>query len=216
MQYSLRAAGPGESAVNRGPRQRRELDSVDGRVRRGAQNRGRILDAVYELVGEGELQPTAEQVARRAGVGERTVFRHFEDMDTLHAELSARLGREIQPILDEPPVTGGRDQRVRGLVAKRARLFESILPYHRSAVVQRPGSAFLQRAHAENVRALREDMIRALGPEVGGEEGPLLDALELVASIEAWDRLRHEQRLGRDRAARALETSLLALLEASR
>jgi AcrR family transcriptional regulator len=182
--------------------QRPKLESIDGRVRRGAQNRGRILDAVYELVGEGELQPTAEQVARRAGVGERTVFRHFEDMDTLHSELNSRLRREIQPILDETPITGTRDERVRGLVAKRVRLFESILPYHRSAVVQRPHSAFLQRLHADNVRALREDMVRALRPDLDADDGSLLDALELVASIEAWDRLRSEQRLGRDRAAR--------------
>lgn len=206
--------------MGRGPRQRRQpdlaFDSVDGRVRRGAQNRGRILDAVYELVGEGELQPTAEQVARRAGVGERTVFRHFEDMDTLHAELNARLRREIQPILDEPPTTGSLEARVHGLVARRTRLFESILPYHRSAVVQRPRSAFLQRAHAENVRALREDLVRALAPELADDEGPLLDALDLVASLEAWDRLRHEQRLGRDRAGRAMETALLALLAAPR
>lgn len=213
MQYSLAACPGPELLMNRGPRQRKEMESVDGRVRRGAQNRGRILDAVYALVGEGELQPTAEQVARRAGVGERTVFRHFEDMDTLHAELNARLRNEIQPILDEPPVVGSRGERVRGLVAKRSRLYESILPYHRSAVVQRPDSAYLQRAHAENVRALREDMVRALGPELPEGDGPLLDALELVASIEAWDRLRLEQRLGRDRAGRAMETALLALLE---
>ncbi|MGH0030416.1 MAG: TetR/AcrR family transcriptional regulator [Myxococcota bacterium] len=187
---------------------------MDGRVRRGAQNRGRILDALYALVGEGELQPTAEQVARRAGVGERTVFRHFEDMETLHAELSSRLRREIQPILEEPPTTGSRQDRVRGFVARRARLFESILPYHRSASVQRHHSSFLQRAHAENVRALREDMTRALAPELAGDDGTRLDALELVASIEAWDRLRSEQRLGRDRAARVMETALLALLAA--
>ncbi len=76
------------------------IESADGRVRRGAQNRDRILDALYALIGEGELQPTAEQVARRAGVGERTVFRHFEDMETLHAELSGRLRREVAPLLE--------------------------------------------------------------------------------------------------------------------
>ena len=198
--------------MSRGQRQPEETDNLDGRVRRGAQNRGRILDALYALVGEGELQPTAEQVARRAGVGERTVFRHFEDMDTLHSELSSRLRRQIQPILDEPPVRGSLEERVRGFVARRTRLFESILPYHRSALLQRPNSPFLQRAHAENVRALREDLTRALAPELDGDDGPQADALELVASIEAWDRLRGEQRLGRDRAARVLETAVLVLL----
>ncbi len=199
-------------AVPRPTRESSLAESLDGRVRRGAQNRGRILDALYALVGEGELQPTAEQVARRAGVGERTVFRHFEDMETLHAELNDRLRREIRPLLERPSSEGSCDLRVRELVARRARLFESIAPFHRSAALQRPHSGFLQRAHAETCRELREDLARTFAPELAGDDGQLLDALDLVASMEAWDRLRGEQRLGRDRAARVVESTLFALL----
>jgi AcrR family transcriptional regulator len=205
-----------------GPQRRRRQDAreaqedrdepADGRVRRGAENRGRILDAVYELVREGHLLPTAEQVAQRAGVGERTVFRHFEDMETLHAELNARLRREVQPILDEPPIAGDRGERVRALVSRRARLFESIAPFHRSGALQRHRSAFLRRAHAETCRMLREDLARAFAAELAGDADWLLDALDEVASMEAWDRLRSEQKLGRERAARVLEGALAALL----
>lgn len=191
-------------------------ESLDGRVRRGAQNRGRILDALYALVGEGELQPTAEQVARRAGVGERTVFRHFEDMETLHAELNDRLRREIRPLLEKPRTDGSCDERIRELVARRARLFESIAPFHRSAALQRPHSGFLQQTHAETCRSLREDLARTFAPELSGDDGHRLDALDLVASMEAWDRLRSEQRLGRERAARVLEGALHALLSDAR
>jgi AcrR family transcriptional regulator len=51
-------------------------------VQRGARNRAAIVAALLELVGEGELEPTAEQVAERACVGTRTVFRHFADMES--------------------------------------------------------------------------------------------------------------------------------------
>ena len=54
---------------------------ADGRVLRGARTRERIVDAVFELVSEGTVRPTAEEVASRAGVGIRTVFRHFDDME---------------------------------------------------------------------------------------------------------------------------------------
>ncbi len=188
------------------------IESADGRVRRGAQNRGRILDALYELVREGDLQPTAEQVARRAGVGERTVFRHFEDMETLHAELSERLAHEVRPLLQGPPISGSREQRVGELVARRSRLFESIAPFHRSAALHRPHSSFLQRAHAENCRLLREDVTRAFAPELDGDDGRMLEALDLLLSLETFDRLRCEQRLGRERAVRVLEAALLATL----
>ena len=192
------------------------IESADGRVRRGAQNRDRILDALYDLIGEGELQPTAEQVARRAGVGERTVFRHFEDMETLHAELSGRLRREVAPLLEERRPEGSLRERVSALVARRVRLFESIAPYHRSAVLQRPRSKFLQRAHAETCRTLREDLNRTLAQELEDDEGEKLEALDVIGSMEAWDRLRCEQRLGRERAARVMEVALLALLGVDR
>ena len=44
---------------------------------------------------------------------------------------------------------------------------------------------------------------------------PLLDALDLVASFEAWDRLRNSQGLGRARAVRVVQQSLLAIFSAS-
>jgi AcrR family transcriptional regulator len=200
--------------VARNGRAGEAIESADGRVRRGAQNRDRILDALYALIGEGELQPTAEQVARRAGVGERTVFRHFEDMETLHAELSGRLRREVAPLLEGRRPEGSLRERVAALVVRRVRLLESIAPYHRSAVLQRPRSKFLQRAHAETCRTLREDLTRTLAPELEGDLGEMLEALDLVGSMEAWDRLRSEQRLGRERAARVMEVALLALLRA--
>lgn len=40
-------------------------------------NRGRILDAAEEVFGQGGESASTEEVARRAGVGIGTVFRHF-------------------------------------------------------------------------------------------------------------------------------------------
>ena len=51
-----------------------EVPSSDGRLRRGERSREAIVAALFELVGEGVLQPTAQQVAERAGVGIRSVF----------------------------------------------------------------------------------------------------------------------------------------------
>ena len=55
----------------------------DGRRRRGQDNRARIVAAMLEIIHGGELSPGAEQVAQRADVALRTVFRHFSDMDSL-------------------------------------------------------------------------------------------------------------------------------------
>ncbi len=60
----------------------------DGRRRRGLDNRGRIIAAMLEIIRRGETA-SAEQVAAQADVGLRTVFRHFQDMDSLYRESKA-------------------------------------------------------------------------------------------------------------------------------
>jgi TetR/AcrR family transcriptional regulator of autoinduction and epiphytic fitness len=57
--------------------------TTDGRVLRGERNREAIVEALLELYQEGDPQPPARAIAERAGVSLRTVFQHFNDMDTL-------------------------------------------------------------------------------------------------------------------------------------
>ena len=61
------------------------------------------------------------------------------------------------------------------------------------------------------MRRLRADLLRAL-PELRRARDDVVDALDVALSFETWDRLRVDQRLGRERAAAALERTVLALL----
>ena len=90
--------------------------ALDGRERRSARSREAIVQALFGLIGSGVLRPTAQQVAERAGVGIRSVFRHFADMESLFAEMNARLQAEALPILRSETVAGGVDRRARALV----------------------------------------------------------------------------------------------------
>ena len=123
----------------------RPSEASDGRVRRGERSRDAIVQALFELVGAGALAPTAQQVAERAGVGLRSVFRHFRDMESLFAEVDARLLREVKPFASEPPVSGPLARRVVELAARRAQLFERIAPYKRAGNAQRAASRVLAR-----------------------------------------------------------------------
>ena len=183
----------------------------DGRVQRSVRSRERILDALTELVSEGVLQPTAQQVAARASVSLRTVFRHFDDMEGLYREMQGRLDQMLRPLIDRPVLEGSLEVRVRDLVQRRSALFEKGAPFLRADVMVRWRSLFLSQAHAEMVRGLRLDLLRSL-PEVADLPSERCDALELVTSFEAYDRLRTDQRLGRDRAQTVMTETLLALL----
>jgi AcrR family transcriptional regulator len=188
-----------------------EAAATDGRALRSERSRQAIVHALFGLVGEGILRPTAQQVAERAGVGIRTVFRHFSDMDTLFAEVNARLREEIRPLVRDATRTGPIEDRARQLVAQRASLFERIAPYKRSADAQRWSSSFLVEEHRNFVRELRADLLRRL-PELESAGTDVASAIELATSFRAWDRLRVEQRLGARRAAETVETMVLALL----
>ena len=50
----------------------------DGRRLRSDRSRRLIIESMLHLIHEGNLQPTAQQVADHAKVGIRSVFRHFE------------------------------------------------------------------------------------------------------------------------------------------
>ncbi|MCP5058133.1 MAG: TetR/AcrR family transcriptional regulator [bacterium] len=188
-----------------------EATSSDGRARRSERSRQAIVQALMALIGEGSPRPTAQQVAERAGVGIRTVFRHFSDMETLYAEMDARLRAELRPLLRGGQPEGGLEARIAALVTRRADLFERFSPYHRSAALHRWRSDYLRGRHATYVRELRTNLLRWL-PEFEQGDAELIDAAELATSSEAWDRLRSEQRLSRNRASAVIEKALRRLL----
>jgi len=185
--------------------------TADGRVRRSERSRAAMVQALYDLVGEGILQPTAQQVAERARVGIRTVFRHFSDMDSLLAEIDGRVRAKALPLFQEERGRGSRAERASALVQQRIRLFEQIAPYKRSGNLQRWRSAFVARQQMAHVRELRADLLAWL-PELRSAAAEDIEALDVALSFEVWDRLRTDQRLGRERARAALERIVTALV----
>jgi AcrR family transcriptional regulator len=170
-----------------------------------------MVRAFFDLVGEGVLRPTAQQVAERAGVGIRTVFRHFSEMDSLFAEVDALLREQIGPYLVDRPSGGTVAERAVAIVHSRSAAFERFAPYLRATRLYRSRSDFLSRSFATFVRRQRAALLEAL-PELAAAPQPLVDALELATSFESWDRLRTDQRLGAARTRAALEETVLALV----
>ena len=186
----------------------------DGRTLRAERSRSAIVEAMLGWVGEGVLEPTAQQVADRAQVGIRSVFRHFADMDALYAELGALVREKAQPLVNAVPPQGPIRSRLREIVRRRAALFEHIAPYRRSADRRVASSPFLARGHRRVARELRA-ALRAAIPELASASSDREEALDLVLSFEAWDRLRSQQRLSADQTVTVLECLALAAWQGS-
>src|SRR5437879_1144262 len=110
-------------------------ETIDGRVRRGAENRSALVEALVSLYEDGELTPTAGQIAQRAGVAVRSVYGHFGDVETLAAEVSERQWQVYGRLMDSEPVGGALAARVEELVARRSELFEAVAPVRRAAML---------------------------------------------------------------------------------
>jgi len=183
----------------------------DGRHRRGEDSRARIVAAMLEIVQGGDVSPGAEQVAARADVGLRTVFRHFKDMDSLYREMSVVIEREMRALVERPFAAQDWRERLVELIGRRATVFEKIGPFKRAANVARHRSKFLEADNGRLVTALREILVAQLPPEAAGDAAKL-EILDLLLSFESWSRLRREQGLSVARARETLEAAIRRLV----
>jgi len=185
----------------------------DGRRLRSEVSRRRIVEAMRELIREGAVAPRAEEVAARADVGLRSVFRHFDDMESLYREIAEAMLVEVTPMLNLPQPAGTTAEIVAEMIDRRIKLFERIMPFRTAADVHLHRSPFLLEDRLRMNEMLRKAMRSALPAEFR-KDRTLLDALEAVFSFEFWRRLRWDQQLSPAQARRTVELAVSSLLDA--
>lgn len=183
---------------------------TDGRRRRSAASRDRIVAAIMALVEGGAITPSAEDVAARAEVGLRSVFRHFKDMESLHAQMSLELARRYAPAL-LPFKSADWHARLRESIERRVAIFERLLPFKRAADAHRHGSATIQAMHAQTVQLMRLRLHLLLPPQLAGD-AIALETLDLLLSIDTWARLRFDQGLDAAMARAVIERQVERLV----
>ena len=172
---------------------------VDGRRERGRSSHKRIVEAMMELIVGGDLAPSAARVAEEAGIGLRTVFRHFDDMDALYAEITATITEQVMPIVSAPYPDQDWRANVRDLVRRRVRVFETTLPFRLAANIKRYQSPFLMGQYGKVVMLERELLLRLL-PGAVLTDRINVEALCAALSFQNWRVLRHDQGLSGEEA----------------
>jgi len=169
---------------------------TDGRRLRSERSRQAIIRAFSDLVDEGTLVPTAQQVSDKAGVGIRTVFRHISDMESLFNEADAQARADYESLFIGGDRRGTLPERIKHAVERRSHGFESISNTILSALGQRWKYGSLRQNYARYQRGLRRDLEDWL-PEIKSLPKSQLEAVHAVASYEMWNRLRDHQGLGK-------------------
>lgn len=188
---------------------------VDGRTARGERTRRAIVDALLELIAEGDLRASPERIVERAGVSLRTLWTNFKDLEGLYGAANARLielmDERFRPVPPELPLA----ERVRRFCEQRGRMLEIVAPAARAAALRLPYSAQLQRnraTHNARVRREVEEVFAAELDAAGREREELLRALLVNTTWPAWSMLRDDLGLGVDEATAVMTRTVLALV----
>jgi AcrR family transcriptional regulator len=180
------------------------------RERQAQQTRDSILDALGELLAEKAAdEVTTKELAGAAGVSERTVYRHFPDRTSLVEGLADRFVTSA----GRPPVVPERLADVGPLVVE---LFRALEEHHVEAQAEallnsdprRYASA--TRRHTQQFRALVEDGFPELD---AGRQQALASIVRVLASPQAWLRLRAEFGIAGDDSGSIVAWAIEALID---
>jgi len=193
-----------------------QLAPLDGRLARSARTRHAVVDALLDLLGEGDLRPTAARIAERAGVSLRLVFHHFDDLEAIYSELADRQAERVKPLTKPIDVALPFARRIELFSTQRGRVLETLSPVRRSAVLMEPFRPALAKRlkHARDL--MRAAAIAAFQPELAkiaaDERRTKIAALDVMTSWTAWEQMRRHQGLSETEAREVMATSFRALL----
>ncbi len=184
---------------------------VDGRTTRGQANKKLIVKALLALIREGHVAPTAEMVSERAGVGLRTVFRHFKAMETLYREITTEVDEIMAPVLATSLQGDSWQEKLMHAIERRADMFEQLAPIQAANLIHLHESEFLRDRQEKSV-ALQRMLLQAFLPEHVMRDQSMFETLDLLLSIESWLRLRREQKLSVEQAKTVLRDAITHLI----
>ncbi len=184
----------------------------DGRKQRSERSKLAIVDAMLDIIMGGKMEPSAAEIAERAGVSARTVFRHFEEMDSLYTEMTERMKAQIMPIIQQPFTGDGWQAQLDQLLARRAMIYEKIMPLKIAASIRRFSSDYLMLNYQRFLHLERTGLENVL-PDPVRKNATMLSAIEMCAGFQTWRRLRQDQNLSVEQASDVVKLTIAKLLD---
>lgn len=191
----------------------------DGRTARRERNREAVVTALLGLYRDGVISPSADEIAARAGVSARSLFRYFADVGDLASEAVGRQIEHIAPLLvpDIDP-EASLDERIDAFAASRVRLLAAMGEVGRVARFRASQQPVVAKGLDRVRRLLRDQIADILGPALADhpddERQALLAAADVLCSWEAHDLMRNVQGLSASATTTAMASALRRLADA--
>ncbi|UQU65689.1 TetR/AcrR family transcriptional regulator [Couchioplanes caeruleus] len=184
---------------------------IDGRTARSERTRSAIVEAHVALIREGDLRPTADRIAKQAGVSLRALWSHFADMEALFAASGQLILEQRDETYDPVPTDLPLDRRIEAYCHQRARMLEQIAPIAKASSLKEPFSPALQSYRRVHIQRVRDELCTLFAREIGDDEA-LLNALTAAGMWPTWGTLRDAMGLDVDAARQVLTRTVTALL----
>lgn len=166
-------------------------EHVDGRTLRRTRNRTAVIAALLDIIREGNLRPSASEIADRAGVSHRSIFRYFDDLDDLRRTAIDHAFEQARPMADIPDIgSGSLDERTASLVDARLALFESVDGTMQLARMRAPSMPSIDEDIAEIAvlfkAQIAEHFARELAPAGENDRDLLVDGILVLTSYDSF------------------------------
>ena len=212
---STPAAAPATPAAAAAP----SPGDVDGRRLRRDRNRDAVVHALLALYREGNLDPSADEIATRSGVSARSVFRYFDDVEDL---ANAAITHQLMDVAHLLPLTCPPDrplaERIAAVAQQRAALYEAIFPVALVSRLRAPFSRAVAARLAQNRAEMRAQVANLFRAELAalpdGAAARRLAAADTLASYETWSLWRTDQGLSAADAEATMADALTCLFTA--
>jgi len=167
---------------------------TDGRKRRTNDSRQKIIDAFLLLVKEGNQTPSAEEIAKTANVGLRTVFRRFNEMELLYRELIIEVQAKYLPLFLKPFTTTHWRDQLNEMVDRKAQAYEVLMPYRIAAKVLMHQSPFIKQ-NIERWTLTQSKFLESVLPFNKSDDLLLFKTIEVALDFDTWIQLRTTQKM---------------------
>jgi TetR/AcrR family transcriptional regulator, regulator of autoinduction and epiphytic fitness len=188
----------------------------DGRAARSYRARLALADALLALLNEGIEQPTAVQIAERAGVSLRLVFHHFDDLEAIYASAGDLQIERVRALVKPVDPLLPFDERIAAFVRNRARVLDYVSPVRRACVRMETTSPEISRRMRMAHDLAREQAFEAFAHELASvpadQSAEVSAALDGITSWEMWEFLRRRVELPVKQSSKIVERMIRALL----
>jgi TetR/AcrR family transcriptional regulator of autoinduction and epiphytic fitness len=185
---------------------------VDGRRERTKRTHAAIVEAVTALLDEGRIEPTAAEIAARAGVATRSIGQHFASRELLMLAVAAHhQARFTATLVDaEAPLP----VRLASFLRDRTRILEGSRAMRRAAAVVADRSSAVTTALSRVARQRRQESARLFAAEIARADDPRATehTVALVTCGRAWDALREDLGMSKKAASEQIARMLVDAL----